>query len=279
MIPATNKLAEKIRGTERQVDIQRALIATRVYQATEGEATIIRRAKALAAILLEMDIRIDEGELIVGNQARQPRAGPLFPEYAQDWILSQMDTFASRPGDKFQIGDEDKSLLRELLPYWEGRSLRDNWRSRVPSEALAATTNGVIANENYTMSGPGHLVPDYPKLLRLGLKGIKEEIEHHTAELGSDSQKEKLDFYQACLLVCDAAIAFAHRYSQLAEELMKSTSDPLWQAQLQNIAQICRRVPEAPATGFWEALQSVWFIQVTIQIESNGFAIAPGRDR
>jgi len=277
MIPATNKLAEKIRGTERQVDIQRALIATRAYQATEGEATIIRRAKALAAILSEMDIRIDEGELIVGNQARQPRAGPLFPEYAQDWILSQMDTFASRLGDKFQINDEDKSLLREVLPYWEGRSLRDNWRSRVPAEALAATTNGVIANENYTMSGPGHLVPDYPKLLRLGLKGIKEEIEHHTAELGSDSQKEKLDFYQACLLVCDAAIAFAHRYSQLAEELMKSTSDPLWRAQLQNIAQICRRVPEAPATGFWEALQSVWFIQVTLQIESNGFAIAPGR--
>lgn len=277
MIPATNKLAEKIRGSERQVDIQRALIATRVYQATEGEATIIRRAKALAAVLSEMDIRIDEGELIVGNQARQPRAGPLFPEYAQDWILSQMDTFASRSGDKFQIGDEDKSLLREVLPYWEGRSLRDNWRARVPSEALAATTNGVIANENYTMSGPGHLVPDYQKLLRLGLKGIKEEIEHHAAQLDSDSQKEKFDFYQACLLVCDAAIAFAHRYSQLAEELMKSTSDPLWQAQLQNIAQICQRVPEAPATGFWEALQSVWFIQVTIQIESNGFAIAPGR--
>jgi len=36
MIPATNKLVEKIRGTERQVDIQRTLIATRVYQATEG---------------------------------------------------------------------------------------------------------------------------------------------------------------------------------------------------------------------------------------------------
>jgi len=277
MIPATNKLVEKIRGTERQVDIQRTLIATRVYQATEGEATIIRRAKALAAVLSEMDIRIDEGELIVGNQARQPRAGPLFPEYAQDWILSQMDTFASRPGDKFQINDEDKSLLREVLPYWEGRSLRDNWRARVPAEALAATTNGVIANENYTMSGPGHLVPDYPKLLRLGLKGIKEEIEYHAAQLGSNSQKEKLDFYEACLLVCDATIAFAHRYSQLAEELMKSTSDPLWRAQLQNIAQICRRVPESPAMGFWEALQSVWFIQVTLQIESNGFAIAPGR--
>ena len=277
MIPATNKLAEKIRRTERQVDIQRALIVTRVYQTTEGEATIIRRAKALASVLSEMDIRIGEGELIVGNQARQPKAGPLFPEYAQDWILSQMDTFATRPGDKFQVSDEDKALLREVLPFWEGRSLRDAWRARVPSEALAAMASGVIANENYTMSGPGHLVPDYPKLLRLGLKGIKEEIGCYAAQLDSDSQGEKLDFYQACRLVCDAAIAFAHRYGQLAEELAKGTSDPLWQAQLQKIAQICRRVPEAPATGFWEALQSVWFIQVIIQIESNGLSIALGR--
>jgi len=90
MIPATRKLAEKIRSTERRVDIQRALIVTRVYQATEDEAIIIRRAKALASVLSEMDIRINEGELIVGNQARQPKAGPFFPEYAQDWILAQM---------------------------------------------------------------------------------------------------------------------------------------------------------------------------------------------
>ena len=277
MIPATSRLAEKIRSTERQVDIQRALIVTRVYQTTEDESTIIRRAKALASVLSEMDIRINEGELIVGNQARQPKAGPLFPEYAQDWILAQMDTFTTRPGDKFQISDEDKALLREVLPYWEGRSLRDAWRARVPSEAMAAMVNGVITNENYTMSGPGHLVPDYQKLLRLGLKGIKEEIEYYMARLGNDNQKEKLDFYQACLLVCDAAIVFAHRYSQLAEELAQSTTDSLWRTQLQKIAQICRRVPEARATGFWEALQSVWFIQVIIQIESNGLAIAPGK--
>lgn len=272
-----SKLAEKIKGTERQVNIQRALIATRAHQATEGEATVIRRAKVLATVLSEKDIRIDDGELIVGNQARQPRAGLLFPEYAHDWILSQMDTFSTRPGDKFQISEEDKALLREALPYWEKRSLRYAWQACLPEEARAAAANGVIANENYSMSGPGHLVSDYKNLLRLGLKGIKEEIENYKAQLDGDNQIEKLDFYQASLIVCDAAIAFARRYSRLAEELAESTTDSLRRAQLKKIAQICQRVPEAPATHFWEALQSVWFIQVIIQIESNGFAIALGR--
>lgn len=277
VVPTTSKLAEKIRATERQVDIQRALIVTRVYQATEGEATIIRRAKALCSVLSEMNIRIEEGELIVGNQACQPKAGPLFPEYAQDWILSQMDTFASRTGDKFRISDEDKTILREVLPYWEGRSLRDSWRACVPPEALTAMASGLIANENYTMSGPGHLIPDYQKLLRLGLKGIKREIKHYKTQADNCSRKEKLNFYQACSMVCDAAINFAHRYAQLAEELSKTTPNPEWRNQLQNITQICRRVPEEPPSGFWEALQSIWFVQLIIQIESNGLAIALGR--
>lgn len=277
MVSSVMKLAQKIRETERRVDIQRALIATRVHQATEGEIPVIRRAKVLAAILAEMDIRIDEEELIVGNQARWPKAAPLFPEYAHDWILAQMDTLATRPGDKFQIGEEDQALLREVLPYWQERSLRDFCKARLPEEARAAALNGVIANENYSMSGPGHLVPDYPKLLRLGLKGIKEEIGAYETQARGDLRKEILDFYQAARIVCDSAIGFARRYSRLAGELAERSPDSLRRDQLQRISQVCQRVPEAPATDFWEALQSLWFIQVILQIESNGLAIALGR--
>jgi len=226
-----------------------------------------------------MDIYIHDGELIVGNQARKPRAAPLFPEYAHDWILSQMDTFATRPGDRFQLGEDDKALLREVLPHWQGRSLRDRWVASLSGETLSAMTSGVVANENYTMSGPGHLVPDYEKLLRLGLKGIKEEIAHYTSQVSPDvpAQEARLAFYRAASLVCDAAIAYARRYARLAEELAKKTCDPLRRAQLRELARVCRRVPEAPATTFWEALQSIWFVQVIIQIESNGLSIALGR--
>jgi formate C-acetyltransferase len=100
-----------------------------------------------------------------------------------------MDTFSIRPGDKFQVGEEDKAPLREVLPYWQERSLRDAWKARLPEEVRAAALNGVIANENYSMSGPGHLVPDYQKLLRLGLRGIKEEIEVYGARKGDPRKR------------------------------------------------------------------------------------------
>ncbi|MDP3061946.1 MAG: pyruvate formate lyase family protein [Chloroflexota bacterium] len=88
MREATRKLAERIRDTPREVDVQRSLILTRSYRETEGEPIAPRRAKALSAVLVEMDTYINDGELIVGNQARKPKAGPLFPEYAQDWRLT-----------------------------------------------------------------------------------------------------------------------------------------------------------------------------------------------
>jgi formate C-acetyltransferase len=109
------------------------------------------------------------------------------------------------------------------------------------------------------------------------MRGIKEEIESFKAQLKGDHQNEKLDLYRAGLMVCDAAVAFARRYASLAEELAESATDSSRKAQLKKIAQVCRLVPEGPATNFREALQSVWFIQVIIQIESNGLAIALGR--
>ena len=61
-------------------------------------------------------IRIVPGELIVGNQARRPRAAPLFPENSSAWIEKELDGLGSRPQDAFLVREEDKLPLREALP-------------------------------------------------------------------------------------------------------------------------------------------------------------------
>ena len=47
--------------------------------------------------------------------------------------------------------------------------------------------------------------------------------------------------------------------------------------ELQDIADICRRVPADPARDFHDALQSIWFINLCIQLENNGHSISLGR--
>ena len=46
---------------------------------------------------------------------------------------------------------------------------------------------------------------------------------------------------------------------------------------LMEISRVCKQVPRYPARTFYEALQSIWFQQVVIQIESNGLGVSPGR--
>ncbi|MBU5584243.1 formate C-acetyltransferase/glycerol dehydratase family glycyl radical enzyme, partial [Enterococcus sp. S181_ASV_20] len=43
------------------------------------------------------------------------------------------------------------------------------------------------------------------------------------------------------------------------------------------ISRICAKVPNQPAETFQEAVQSVWFIQLILQIESNGHSLSYGR--
>ena len=52
----------------------------------------MKRAKALAASLLEMPIAIDPEELIVGNRTPDIRAGVVFPEAGINWLVKEIDT-------------------------------------------------------------------------------------------------------------------------------------------------------------------------------------------
>ena len=79
------------------------------------------------------------------------------------------------------------------------------------------------------------------------------------------------------LIVIEAVHQFAQRYSKLAQELADKEKDSKRKAELLEISRICAKVPYEPATSFYEAVQSVWFIQLILQIESNGHSLSYGR--
>lgn len=276
------KRVEKLRKQvliDREVDISRAVIITKAYQKTEGEPPTIRRAKALYSLLEEMPINILDGELIVGNQADRPRAGLIFPEFQWDLTFNEMDTWPTRPGDKFKITEEQKKILKDLLEYWRGRTVKDRVFASLPEEVKKALTYGVMSNANYLMSGHGHFIPNFEKVLKVGLNGLKNEILEKMKNLDPSSIDfyKKATFYKALLIATEAVVMFAGRYAELAKKLAVKKSDLQRKKELEKIAEICEWVPENPARNFWEALQLVWFIQLIPQIEANGLAVALGR--
>jgi len=281
------KLRERLLDTTPQVCVERARLVTEAYQAHEADPPVLRRAKALAHVLDHMTVFIAPGELIVGNQASSPRAVPIFPEYSIHWIGEEIDHFANRPADVFLIRREvKKELLEEILPYWRGRTLYDRVMATLPDYVKQAQEIGAISGRGNITSGDGHIIVDFQKVLSRGLEGVIEEAEKALGAVSfyHASALRKRPFLEAAIIACRAAVRFAARYAEEAERQANKKkgakgreADPVRRAELERIAQACRRVPAKPPRTFHEVVQSAWFVHLITQIESNGHSFSLGR--
>lgn len=274
----TAAMRKRILATQPTVCTERAVFTTESYRAHEQEQVVLKRAYMLDAALSNMSIYIDPQGLIVGNQASADRAAPIFPEYAMDWVVAELDEFDKRDGDWFAITEENKQTLRGIYPYWKGRTLQDKGYAAFPAESRLFYDLGIIKTEGNITSGDAHVAGDYDRMLREGLSGMRARTLAAQAklDLAEFADLKKSYFYRAILIVLDAVEAYALRFAALAQA-QAETAAPERAAELREIARICRKVPMHPAETFHEALQSVWFLHVILQIESNGHSLSYGR--
>lgn len=259
--------------------IERALIVTEAYKKSEGEPMILRRAKVLHEIANKLPISIEDWQLIVGNFSSEPFAVSPHPEACWEAILEGLDEFSTREGDKYFVSEEDKQTLREVLPWWKGKSIEDTVLTMIPPEVKDAYEAGLI-DTGYFTEGSGNFSADYKKLLSKGLSGIMVEIERKILELdlANPDDYDKLLFYKAALICCDAEIDYAKRYAELARKLAEKETREKRKSELLLIAQNCERVPKYPARNLFEALQAFWFTHILLHHEvAGGAGIVAGR--
>lgn len=270
---------EEVLDEKPYIDAQRAVLATQVYRENQNQPRVMVRAFMLQKILENMSIYIEDKTLIVGNQATKNKNAPIFPEYTMEFVLNELDLFEKRDGDVFYITEETKQQLRDIAPFWENNNLRARGEALLPEEVSVFMETGVFGMEGKLNAGAAHLAVNYEKILAFGLKGYEERVKDLKAKLDltDPDSIDKNIFYKAVLIVIEAVHQFAQRYSKLAQELADREKDSKRKAELLEISRICAKVPYEPATSFYEAVQSVWFIQLILQIESNGHSLSYGR--
>jgi formate C-acetyltransferase len=265
--------------TTPEICVERAQLITESYKETEDQPIHLRRAKALEKILSGMTVFIQDDELIVGNQCTKPRSAPVYPEFSCKWLEAELDRLAKRTGDVFLISEEKKQILRDVFPYWDGKTSNELATALMPHDALNAQAAGVFTVGNYYFNGVGHISVDYAKVLANGLNGIIEQVKKEMAglEISNPEHLKKMQFLEAVVISNNAVILFAERFAGEAERLAQHEKSPARKAELLEIARVCHKVPAKPAETFWEAVQSFWFVQLVLQIESNGHSISPMR--
>ena len=278
LTPRMEKFREDVLNKKPYICAERAMLVTEAYQKHKNQPAVVKRALMLKNILEKMSIYIEEETLIVGNQAASNKDAPIFPEYTLEFVINELDFFEKRDGDVFYITEETKEKLRSIAPFWENNNLRARGGALLPEEVDVFMETGFFGMEGKLNSGDAHLAVDYPTMLKTGLKGYEERVKAIKSELDLcvPENIDKNCFYKAVLIVIDAVKTFAHRYAVLARE-MAETAESKRKEELLEIARICDKVPYEPAETFREAVQATWFIQLILQIESNGHSLSYGR--
>ena len=273
------RLRQENFDTPTTLSIERALIETAFYKEHYGTMPIaVLRARNFYEICKKKTIYIGKDELIVGERGPVPKAVPTFPELTCHSV-EDLHTLDTRELQSYHISQADiDTYEREVIPYWKGKTQRERIFNHVSKEWEEAYHAGVFT-EFMEQRAAGHTAMD-GKMYREGLLEVKQRIQEHIRQLDYIYDPEATDKQQeleAMLISCDAAILFAERHAELAEQMAANENDPQRKKELLKIASVCRWVPAHAPRDMWEAIQMYWFVHLGTVTELNGWdSMNPG---
>ena len=265
--------------TPTTLSIERALIETEFYKQNYGTMpTAVLRARNFYEICQKKTLYIGDDELIVAERGPVPKSVPTFPELTCHSV-EDLHTLDTRELQSYHISQEDiDTYERDIIPYWKGKTQRERIFNHVSKEWEEAYHAGVFT-EFMEQRAAGHTAMD-GKMYHEGLLDVKARIEKKIAELDYIYDPEATDKQQeleAMAISCDAAILFAERHAELAEQMAAKEQNSQRKKELEKIADVCHWVPAHAPRDFWEAIQMYWFVHLGTVTELNGWdSMNPG---
>jgi formate C-acetyltransferase len=261
------------------ISMERASLLTAFFRNPEPVSVPLARARAFRHLMEHKAIYIGPDELIVGERGPAPKATPTYPELCCH-SMQDLEILDSREKICYRVDEEARRIQRdEIIPFWQGRTMRDRIFQEMTPEWKDAYQAGVFT-EFMEQRAPGHTVLG-DVIYRKGLLDLKREAEAGIARLdyfNDPEAYEKEQELRAMMIAAEAVVRFAERHAEKAEVLASAEPDPRRKAELERIAANCRRVPAHVPRDFWEALQAYWFVHLGVIVELNGWdSFCPGR--
>lgn len=212
---------------------ERAILLEQAYQLYREETTGRRYALAFAYLLDHMKIIVHPDELLVGAEEQ------IIPNERQEAVYQEI---IAKPGNQC---DMQGSFGFETLGLLESHE----WVERHAPEWFFSL---------------GHHKYSIESVLEKGFSGIRSFI---WKRLEDDKlTAEQREFYQNGVIICDAVERYAARTRSVLLEMAAAEQDAVRKEELQVMASNFARIPMQPAQTFYQAIQTVWFLQ---NINSN----------
>jgi formate C-acetyltransferase len=219
------------------------------------------------------------------NLNKMKRLGVAMPSIG----LSAMDKRKINP---YRIKPEDRSILqKELLPYWKGKTLVDKFKAAIDKsdihrgelESLAAAMPQATSRNDMVISAgaaigtwQGHLILDHETPIKKGLIAMRDEVSAQFCSTCALAEDEYA-FMKSIETAIEGVIIFSKRLAEKIEAMLEKESDLERRRILNEMQDICCRVPLKPAETFREAVQSYWTVKTAVELAVPFNVHAPGR--
>ena len=255
---------------------ERSRLVTQSWRDTEGQPLVLRRAQLFKKIMEGITVSIWDDELIVGSQTRYLRGGSPAIDYSTNSLKATFEAEKiTIQGEVTEglVNEEEKRSLLEDLYYWDGKAPGDILKKLVLEKLQLPFEDymdaHMFSDAPFAWPAAGRSI-DYEKIMEHGINGVRKKIQERISRLDFSTwgDWQKYEFLQACLICCDAVVAFAARHAKLAREKAKEEKNPTRRKELENIAEICDWVPANPPRTFYEALQCTWLLHLANDLEA-----------
>jgi pyruvate-formate lyase len=147
------------------------------------------------------------------------------------------------------LAPDQRAAVEDMIAFWQNEAtIEGKLIPRLPPAVLTATTTPV-AEMGGRLAGS---VLDFGKLIRLGLPGLRAEIEQARPRGGDDP------LYQAMLMALDLLTDVIHDYARQARQMAAQSADEFAERDLLTIAALLDQITREKPSSFRAGLQLFW---------------------
>ena len=275
---ANNQWRQAVRDAGWKIYADRERWTVKSWRETEGEPLQIRRAKLVACVLDNIEIKIHDFDEIVGRPTPGVIGCATSIDVCGDYIpgiWSDGGKVDATLDASVEIDAESLEILRQSAETFRGKTAPEMtyeaWEELVGPwvrDAEAAKLKDPTLDSAITGQSTSTL--SWNKIIRVGLRGYIDECKAKCDEFISSGAYEmsRVYFWKSAVIVLEAIIRHAKRYARLAHDMADCAADEERRMHWTAVAAVCEYVPENPPRTFHEALQAIQFCNLGKMLEN-----------
>jgi len=236
------------RQSELMLDFHKAYIST--------NDIVMREVACLKAQYPLLACAWQKGDKFAGRKSYAPLC--FSPQAPGGYLYIFNEPAFSQFLENKELSEVNREALRKIAPFWqEENTQRKAEKSYSPElwEALtheAFFSNPGVAFPLYRLAGAQM---DFDKLVRLGVEGLRKEIE---GKMKINKNDEAQNLYKGMLATLDVFGQTALYYASMIERQKQSVTDPADRMDIDRIVASLKKIAVKKPDTFHEALQLVY---------------------